>query len=535
MISHRVSNLLSDHVTLEVEGMDRLYLNVYQPRLQTPGGVVEFFKHHRGKPVVSSSLMAPMSSAFVKAIERFAKRNGIDIVRFQKGQRKDEVTQDRLRDFCETESVLYIGVAQEKFSAFRTSKKYNPDTGTSYPWLYRSTVMCNQYYFYLVDEDFGPLFIKMSSYFPYTMRICLNGHEYAKRQLDKEGIRYQALDNGFLSSEDPERLQQILDALDEVKIEALVRKWLARLPHPFDPQDQEAGYDYEISILQAEFALTQVFDRPLHGRHFFEEVIRENLDIGRPEQVSLIFSRRVTKRTPATFRTRVITDGVIPSLHVSYKMSKIKQYLKEGRALRTETTVNHTYDFGIGRRLRNLPALRQIGFTANRRLLDVQRLSQDCTIGEDAFARVTHPVVVDGQRGAALKFGDLRVMALFHALCLFGLLPKGFSNATLRPQVATLIGQPLEAYGPNRMTYDLRRLRLHGLIESRPRSHRYTVTQYGLRVCLFMTKAHARILRPGMSDVVAARSKSTHRPLALAMKRVDKAIDSLVEEAKLAA
>lgn len=216
-------------------------------------------------------------------------------------------------------------------------------------------------------------------------------------------------------------------------------------------------------------------------------------------------------------------------------MSKIKQYLKEGRALRTETTVNHTYDFGIGRRLRNLPALRQIGFTANRRLLDVQRLSQDCTIGEDAFARVTHPVVVDGQRGAALKFGDLRVMALFHALCLFGLLPKGFSNATLRPQVATLIGQPLEAYGPNRMTYDLRRLRLHGLIESRPRSHRYTVTQYGLRVCLFMTKAHARILRPGMSDVVASRSKSTHRPLALAMKRVDKAIDSLVEEAKLAA
>jgi hypothetical protein len=535
MVSHRVSDLLADHVTLEIEGIDRLYLNLYQPRLQTPGGVVQFFKHERGQPVVSSALMAPLSRSLVKAIETFAKQQRIDIVRFEKGKRKDDITQQRLRDFGPTEGVLYIGVAQEKFNAFRTAKKYNPETGAAYPWLYRSTVMCNQYYFYLVDEDFGPLFIKMSSYFPYTMRVCLNGHEYAKRQLDQQAIGYQALDNGFLACDDPERLQQILDALDETKIEALVRKWLARLPHPFSAQDRQGGYRYEISVLQAEFALTQVFDRPVYGRHFFEEVIRENLDLGRPEQISLIFSRRVTKRTPGTFRTRVITDGVIPSLHVSYKRCKIKQYFKQGRALRTETTINHSYDFGIGRRLRNLPALRQIGFCANRRLLDVQRLSQDCTIGEHAFDQLTRPVVVESQRGAALRFGDPRVMALFHALSRFCLLPEGFTNATLRPHVAALLGEAPDAYGPARMSYDLRRLRMHGLIDSRPRCHRYRVTPHGVRICLFLCKAHARILRPGMCNVVAAQSKTEHKPLAIALKRVDRAIDSLVQEAKLAA
>ena len=112
-----------------------------------------------------------------------------------------------------------------------------------------------------------------------------------------------------------------------------MRKWFARLPHPFTPAYQKAGFRYQLSILQAEFARTQVFDRPLSGRYFFEEVIRENLDLGRPNQVSLIFNRRVTRRTPGSFRTRVITEGVTPSLHVSYKWSKIKQYFKGEKGL----------------------------------------------------------------------------------------------------------------------------------------------------------------------------------------------------------
>jgi hypothetical protein len=137
-------------------------------------------------------------------------------------------------------------------------------------------------------------------------------------------------------------LQRLRDGLDDKKIDRLLRRWLARLPHPFDRKDRAAGYRYRLSILQAEFALTQVLDRPVTGRVFFEQVIRENLDIGRPGQVQLIFNRRVTRRTPGSFRTRVISEGVTPSLHVDYKRSRIKQYHKEGQALRTETTVNDT-------------------------------------------------------------------------------------------------------------------------------------------------------------------------------------------------
>src|SRR5262249_7546248 len=260
---------------------------------------------------------------------------------------------------------------------------------------------------------------------------------------------------------------------------------LARLPHPFTAADRAAGYRYEVSILQAEFSLTQVLDRPLSGRIFFEEVIRENLDIGRPDQGQLIFDRRVTNGTPGRVRTPGLTEGVTPSLHIDYKRSRIKQYHKEGRALRTETTINDPRDFGIGKRLSNLPALRRLGFRANRRLLDVQRISQDCAVGEGAFHRVNGPLEVDGQRASGLRFADVAVQALLTALLVFRLLPGVFSARDLRDPWAPLLGKPPAAMTPGQMTYQLRRLRRHGLIERIPATHRYRVPGQAGRAALF--------------------------------------------------
>jgi hypothetical protein len=276
--------------------------------------------------------------------------------------------------------------------------------------------------------------------------------------------------------------------------------------------------------------LTQVLDRPLTGRCFFEEVIRENLDIGRPDQMQLIFNRRVTRRTPGGFRTRVLTDGVVPSLHVQYKKSKVKQYHKEGQALRTETTINDTYDFAIGRALRNLPALREIGFAANRRLLHVESLSHDCLIGEDALDAVTHPVVVQDQRAAGLRFGDRRVHALMHALCLFALAPIGFRHRELRDHVAQLQSQDPDTYSPGAMTYDLRRLRLHGLIERIPRTHRYRITPVGAKLAMFYARLYTRALRPAASLQPVASGRAQR-----AFDRLDAALAQFLEEVKLVA
>ncbi|HYU46230.1 MAG TPA: hypothetical protein VEK84_08645 [Terriglobales bacterium] len=538
-VPQSVAEILNQHVTFELECIDRMYLNVYVPPLQCEPGVVKFFRGHRGHPFASSALMDPMTKSFVASMERFAKQEQIPVVQFRKGQRKDEVMAEHLARFDKPEGVVLLGKAQEKTPVFRTEKRRNPETGKTYPWIVRSTAMINQYYWYCLDRDFGPFFLKFASYFPYNAKLCLNGHEYAKCQLRREGIGFKALDNGFVSSENPERLQTFCEEMGPQQIDGLLRRWLSRLPHPFTAQDREAGYRYDISILQAEFSLTQVLDRPLHGRILFEEIIRENLDIGRPDMVQLIFNRRVTKRTPGRFRTRVLTDGVIPSLHVDYKNSRIKQYFKQVPDVRevgarTETTVNNTRDFSIGKRLCNLPALRQVGFQANRRLLEVQRLSHDCAMGEETLHRLNRPVEVNGQRTSALRITDLRVLALWHLLVWFRMLPCGFANRDLREQLAVLTGQSPHMITQGRMTYDLRRLRLHGMIERIPKTHRYRVTDFGLRAALYFTRVHARLYRPGVAQILS-NGPPMSAGLQRAFHKLETEIDQQIQRAKLAA
>jgi hypothetical protein len=236
-------------------------------------------------------------------------------VDFAKGQRKDDVMHEHLKRCGALEGVLFIGRAQEKTKLFRTEKRRDAH-GEAYPWIVKATGLVNHFYFYCYDDDFGPFFLKFCSYFPYNAKLCINGNHWAQRQAAKAGIAFSALDNGFAAVDDVGALQQICDELGPAQIDALLRKWLAILPHPFSAADRAAGYRYELSILQAEFSLTQMLDKPVAGRMFFEQVIRDNLDIGRPDQVVLVFDRKLMRRgpraTPGPFRTRVITEGVTP-------------------------------------------------------------------------------------------------------------------------------------------------------------------------------------------------------------------------------
>ena len=533
-LAQSVAGVLQEQVVLEREGIDRMYLNVYVPPLQCEHGVVQFFRVHRQPPWASSARMSPIRRSFVASFERFLKQHRIAVVQFRKGQRKDDVRAERLKQFTAEEGIVFVGKAQEKTPVFRTEKRRNPRTGQSYPWIVKSSAMVSHYYVYAVDRDFGPFFLKFCTYFPYNGRLCLNGHEYAKRQLQQRGIRYQALDNGVLSCESPKRLQVICDGLSAEKIDALLRKWLRRLPHPFTAADRKAGYRYTLSILQAEFSRTQLLDRPVTGRMFFEEVIRENLDLGRPDEVQLLFDRKILRTTPGRFRTRMVTEGVTPSRNVYYKNTRIKPYHKEGRALRTETTINNTWDFRVGKRLHNLPALRQIGFQANRRLLAAERISHDCMLAEETFQSINRPVEVNQQRASALRFADPKVHALWHALVLFRLLPDGFRNADLRQYLADLSGRRADEIHQGAMTYQLRRLRLHGMIERTPQSHRYRVTEFGFRAALFLTRSYARLFRKGLASALPGL-RAIDAPLKRCFDKIDKEVQACIEQAKLVA
>ena len=534
-----VAEVLAEHVTFEVECIDRMYCNVYVPRLQYAGGLVGFVHKQLGLPIASTAPLAQITDRFVQQVHAFARQHQIPWVDFVKAQRKDDVMHDQLAAFeasGRTEGVVFIGRAQEKTTVFRTEKRRNAQ-GRSYPWIVRSTGMVNHFYFYCLDDDFGPFFLKFCSYFPYTAKLCLNGHHWAQRQAAKAGAGFTAMDNAFAAVDDVETLQTICDALGPTQIYALLEKWLTRLPDPFTATDRAAGYRYQVSVLQAEFSLTQMLDAPVSGRVFFEHVIRDNLDVGRADKVGLIFGRRILhgrkRSTQPRFRTRVITDGVTPSLHADYKHTTIKQYHKEGRALRTETTINDSWDFRVRKGLGNLPALREIGFAANRRLLGVQRLDHDPLLGAQQLHHVCDPVVTTGGTTIpGLRLGQTRSHALLCALLTFRTHFDGFTNRDLRQLSAQLRGLDPATVTTGQTTYDLRRLRSHGLIERKPHSHRYRVTDNGLQTAMFLTRVHDRLLPTGLAQQTDPRT--SHR-LQTAASAYQRALDTLAEQNGLAA
>jgi hypothetical protein len=521
-----IPELLDGHVTLEVECLDRLYLNGYIGKLATGPGLVFFMREQLDKPVPSPVVLGQISERFREAVKALAERDGIPVYQFRHKEKKDDLANEFRRQRAVRDGIVFIGVAQEKAQAFQGRK-----IDGQFQFDRDKTVYVNHYYFYIDDKEFGPLFVKVCSYAPWSIKLCLNGHEWAKRQLDKRGIRYEALDNGFLSCSQPTKLQEICDSLGPEDIDRVFRKWLGRIPLPLDPEDRRAGYDWDLSIWQMEVSLTQIFDRPLRGREFFEEIIRDNLDLGRPDRVQLIFDRVVTKKTPGQFRTRVIQDGVHPSLHISYKNFDLKQYFKEGRGCRTEGTFRNPNDFGINKGLANLPYLQKIGRQINRRLLEVERVSHNSGLSGDSIQRVVQPAVTeDGKKAPGLKFGQPRVMALLLALTMFHHLIDGFRNHHLRQQVADLLGLTLAEYTPHQMTYDLRRLRLKGLIYRPPKTNRYFVTPYGWKVARLFSRLEARVFRPAMA-MFTANDAVLPFPLRQALDRTDAQLDLLIYEA----
>jgi hypothetical protein len=530
-----ISSLLRDHVTLQVRSVDRLFLQGYVPRLQTAGQLIRFLLD-RGFPIPSPAVLGKIGRGYADAIDRFIVAHEIPVVRFKKGEVKELIAREYFQR-AEQQGrygVVLVGVAQEKTSAWRGWRDGGPDGHPHFEYR-RQSIFPNNYYFYIRDPDWGPTFIKTVAYAPFSVWVYLNGNEWAKQQAARQGLAFRALDNGFAACQDPAALASICQRLSAADVCAFFARWQARLPSPFTAEDRRRGYGYELAFRQLEISDTRVFDRPAAGRAWFERTLPDQLTLGRPDQVAIVFGRRVNRRTPGHFHTKIFNVGVEPAIQVHYRASKVKQYFKEGRALRTETTVNDTHDFGVGRRLtpENWDALIDIGHGINQRLLEHQLDACQCAPDATTLERVVLPSTHDGLPAPGLRFGEPRTMALLACLSCYQHLFAGLTNRSLRP----LIAQLLPGYSARQMTYDLRRLRRKGFIERIPRTQRYQLTREGRRLAVFFTKTYTRILNPALADLdPTLPTEITQRePLAIAWRAFERALEDKIKQAAIAA
>lgn len=525
------NTILDAHTTLQLRCLDRLYLNAYVPQLQRPPLLRRFLERER-TPIASPALFEQRTKRFVAELRRYASAHDAQWITLARGQRKEE----QWRPLClaaEAEGrtgLVAVGVIQERVRAWRATKGMLPRGGVAFDFR-RESVFVNQHYLYLADPDFGPAFIKFCGYAPWGGRVYLNGHEWLKRQLARRGIAFRPLDNGLLACDDPAAAQEIADGLGPDQVRAFWERWMRELPCPLTAEDGAVGYGYALSMIQVEVADTRVFDRPLRGRQYFEALIPAHLTLVRPERLSLLIDRRITRATPTEFRTEVITPFTLPALRFRYKHTDIKQYLKEGRALRTETTFNDSYDFAIGRSIDNLPALHIKGDEINARLLEVEAGTEEARLSGPELTDLVLPTRTEGRPIPALRFGDPRVMALFAALVAIAHQAAGFTNAQLRRIVAALLEPALGEYTSAQMTYDLERLVGHGLIARLPASHRYRLTSFGLRVAALCTALADRVLDPAIARCRDAPPSTPGGP----WRRLEAALDAILERATIAA
>jgi hypothetical protein len=539
-----VNDVLDGQKLLEIDCLDRVYLTLSVPNLMVGGQVTGFLTAHLGQPIPSPALLDRRGQAFRRAVMSFAEGNDIPVIRFagkkETGrrpgvladspwpERKIDQVMPLLRKAAAVgrSRVVAIGVAQEYARVFTASKA---ETGTGGVWFSFNRVdrRVTCYYFYLWDTDFGPAFIKVCAYFPYPGKIWFNGHEWAKRQAAKAGIGFRELSNGFASCTDPAALQDICDRLGPGPITVFVERWWARLPLPFTPADRAAGYWWDISIRQVEVAKTIVFTAPRHARGFFEALAADNLDIGRPDTMQIVFNRQIRSNSTGVFQTVVDRDNDGVVVNAYYRHSRIKYYLKDRRALRIEAVINDTRDLGVLRRLPNLDELTAKARDVNRRLLETIRVGQGCVLASPAIERVAQPSLTeDGRRAPALRFGDPRVMALTGALCLNLFAATGVTNKSLRALTARLLGT---SYRTSQMTYDLRRLRLNGLIRRIEHTHTYVLTPDGQRLAIFYTKLNERLLRP----LTAANQPQAPPALRHALATIDHHVNDYIARARL--
>jgi hypothetical protein len=528
------ADMVAGHVVLDISCLDRLYLNGYVNKLQTPGGVVYFFHDHRGKPIVSPALFEPIGEKFRRDIKDWAQANGIPLVSFKAGERKAEVMAPYLDAAAATgrSQVAAVGCAQE-FQLVWTARKRATDPGRCPQFSFtKEQRRVSVFYVYIFDEQMGPGFIKICSYFPYPVKVWVNGHEWAKRQAAVAGIGFTALSNGFASCEDPAGLQDICDRFGPGTVQVWFQRWMARIPLPLDDADRDGGYWWELSMRQVETSRTLVFDGGVHARAFFEALLCENMDLGRPENVELLFRRGQRRGQPAAppargFRTAIDRHCEMVTINVFYKNSRLKQYLKDGVALRIETVINSPDDLGCRRMLGNLPELQAKARAINARLMDTEIAGQDTVLVSPVIERITRPTLTgEGRKAPALRFGDLRVQALAGAIAAMLFTVTGITNRSLRALMTGLLHRP---YSMNQASYDLSRLARNGLIARVPGRNRYTLTRDGLLFACFYTKVYDHVLRP----LMAPDRPNAPPELAAALDTLDRLTTDHIDRARI--
>jgi len=479
---------------------DRILLNLIDQRIQNPPCIVGFLRQAYPGQVLTRSFFRHLSATYHRWVGEFARQQGIDIVEPPKDVRREDWVEPYYQKLRTPQGCAVILKSREDARVAVS----HPNTGN--PHIEVASRYVWQYYFYLQDPDFGRLFLRLCPYFPFNGRMCLNGHHWLAQRLRAEGIDFRQADNSFIHCANPDRLQELADQFGPEHLEACAQRWLRQLaPFYHQPHQRLDHATYRLFVSQVEYCSNLIFQSQAALEHLVERLLDVNRAIGRPDNLSIIFGRRITSRTPGRLMTRLVDHHLgHPALRGEYQSCSIKQYVREHNLFRVEATCHHLPDLGLLKAVDQLPEIRQRLHGSTERWLDVQQDILETYVDRGHLQQLTAPTVTaTGRRTPGLKLHDTRLLAVMQALTCFAFLAgRGcFRTVDLLPRVLETLG-PTTAYTLSQLRYDLGKLRGKGLVVRTAGSRRYYLTPEGYRLSVLYLKLFHRIYAPLTSGLI---------------------------------
>jgi hypothetical protein len=434
---------------------DRLLLNGLIQPFQQMERVLGFFNTYRDGKRVTRNTLTEIADQFHNWVTNRSQKWGAPIVEAPENERRDDFVLPYLQK-TEANRVAVIVKAREPARILvAVGKKENLS-----PHLEMKSRWVNQYNFYLNDQQWGPMFVRMCPYFPFSARVCLNQHHWLALQMRKEGITFEQCKNAFLRCSDPERLQQLADSLTAQNLLRCGQKWLAAFTPFFTPQERrEAGCQHRLFFSQVELCDNLIFFRRAAIDQFAERLLDMNRTIGQPKKITLIFGRKVTKQYKGKLQTELEDlDLPNPVIRSFYGHGFAKQYVRDDRVLRTEPATNDVTDYGVKKNVENLPQLRQRMSEIIDHYHDAQQDILETFIDRGQLHKLAQPTTLTpGKRIPGLKLDHPRQLALMHALVRFANIAagSGFTTADLYPPALDALGLSPSQYPLASLRYDL--------------------------------------------------------------------------------
>lgn len=497
--------LYKGHIKFSYELVDRLIVKGYLSGLQRETDLIYFLTKILRIKCVTPEVLKSFTAQFVSSIEKYANTHFIPIIAVEGNEDKLEKAKKYTQRFKSEEGIICILKAREKtktFCSYLPKRSRNPN----YRRIVRGYKEVNHYYFYIRDSEFGDLnFIRISSYLPFDVTIYLNGHNFLTKQLSKRGIGFTKADNCFTYTEDVDSAIQLAGKLDEAMIRSFCDKWLYRVMTVFPPYIQsQMNLKYKYYLHQVEYSYNLIFKSKVFLDNLFQRLLDENRNIGKPESLSTVFNRRITKRYSHTPKTTITHLQQNPCIKSWYKSTYIKQYNKGGVVLRTEACTNNTHDLKINKNLSNFKYLLFVLKNCTTRYLNVQKVIDQTTIGGEKYIALTEPTVTNGQRIPGIRLENPRLLKIMEAIEKFSNLVDGFTNSSLRQLINRLEGVSEEEFSTSQLYYNLRKLRAKGIIKKASKQNKYVITAWGYKVCVFFTKLYHMLLEPVLSCISAS-------------------------------